>query len=67
MSIRWPLPAGREPARSRPTRAASAATAPSRPVTTSAMATPTFVGSPPASSGKPVIDIRPASAWRMKS
>ena len=43
------------------------ATAPFRPVRTSLIATPTFVGRPPPSSGAPVIDIRPARAWITKS
>ena len=32
-----------------------------------AIATPTLVGLPPAASGGPVSDIRPATAWMMKS
>ena len=37
------------------------------PVTTSLMATPTFVGCPPSSSACPVIDISPETAWMTKS
>ena len=40
---------------------------PSSPVTMSLMATPTFVGWPPASSPNPVTDIRPPTAWATKS
>ena len=52
---------------SRPRTAASTLTAPSMPVTTSAIATPTFVGDPPSGSGAPVIDMRPLAAWITKS
>ena len=62
------MPAGSGPGvRSRPASAARTATAPWSPVTTSAIATPTFVGWPPTSSGQPVIDIRPDTAWMTKS
>jgi hypothetical protein len=50
-----------------PASAASTATAPSSPVTTSLMATPTLVGEPPSASGAPVTDISPPSAWITKS
>ncbi len=50
-SIRWPTP---------DRSAASTPTAPSSPVTTSVIATPSFVGWPPSPSEKPVIDISPA-------
>ena len=65
-----PLAARRRPdrsSRSRPTSAASTLTAPSIPVTTSLIATPTLVGPPPSASGAPVIDIRPLAAWTTKS
>ena len=42
-------------------------TAPSIPVTTSLIATPTLVGPPPSASGAPVIDISPLAAWMTKS
>ena len=67
MSIRWPRPNAGDPARSRPASAASTATAPSIPVVRSLTATPVFVGSPPSASGAPVIDMRPETAWTMKS
>jgi hypothetical protein len=38
-----------------------------RPVTTSLIATPTFIGRPPSSSASPVIDISPPTAWITKS
>jgi len=66
-SIRWPRPCAGEPSRSRPARAARIATAPRIPVVTSLIATPTFDGSPPTSSGNPVIDISPPTAWSTKS
>ena len=37
------------------------------PVTTSLIATPTFVGRPPSTSASPVIDISPPTAWMTKS
>ena len=46
---------------------ASTLTAPSIPDTTSLIATPTFVGSPPSASAAPVIDMRPLAAWITKS
>ena len=52
------------PATGRASRPASTETVPNRPVTTSLIATPTFVGTP---SGDPVIDMRPPAAWTMKS
>ena len=63
--MRWPDPD--EPAASRAWRAASTATAPSIPVVRSETATPTFVGRPPSASAWPVIDMRPDTAWTMKS
>ena len=77
-SIRWPVarsgsaPTGspvargsaRPTSRSRASRPASTETAPNRPLTTSLIATPTFIGRP---SGSPVIDIRPPTAWITKS
>ena len=63
-SIRWP------DAPVSPARASSPArteTVPNSPVTTSLMATPTFVGSPPSASVAPVIDISPPTAWITKS
>ena len=42
-------------------------TAANRPVATSLIATPTFTGRPPSSSGWPVIDISPPTACAMKS
>jgi hypothetical protein len=42
-------------------------TAPSIPETTSLIATPTFVDSPPSASGAPVIDMSPLAAWMTKS
>ncbi len=66
-SIRWPSPAIADPVRSRPTSAARMATVPSIPLTTSLIATPTLVGSPPSSSDAPVIDMSPLAAWITKS
>ena len=72
MSIRWPRPRpgpgpAARPPRSRPTSAARIETAPSIPVTTSLIATPTLVGPPPSTSGAPVIDMSPLAAWMTKS
>ena len=51
----------------RSSSAASTATHPWRPATTSETATPTLLGCPASVSGKPVIDIRPPTAWATKS
>ena len=50
-----------------PSSAASTLTAPSIPVATSLIATPTLVGLPPSASGAPVMLIRPLVAWMTKS
>ncbi len=76
MSIRWPPAGTASPATSEappaavPARASSAAstlTAPSIPVATSVIATPTFVGPPPSASGAPVMLMSPLVAWMTKS
>ena len=61
-SIRWP---GAPVVLAR--RPASTETAPNSPLTTSLIATPTFVGRPPSSSAAPVIDISPPTACTTKS
>ena len=66
-STRWPWPEAGPASRSRPASAPSSPTAPSIPVRMSLIATPTFVGLPPSASAAPVIDIRPLTAWTMKS
>ena len=59
-----PDPAASEP---RPISPASTATAPSIPVTTSLIATPTLVAPPPSSSEAPVMLMSPLTAWITKS
>ncbi len=51
----------------RPINAARMPIAAYSPVTTSLIATPTFVGRPPSASRSPVIDMRPPTAWMTKS
>ncbi len=65
--MRWPWSWAGESGRPRPSSAARTATQPRMPVTTSLIATPTLLGLPPSASGKPVIDISPATAWITKS
>ena len=65
--MRWPTGPASAELRSRPISAARTDTAPNSPVTTSEIATPTFVGWPPSASGAPVIDISPPTAWTTKS
>ena len=74
MSMRWPPLVGCAGAPSdgrrsdlRPTSAPSTLTAPSIPVATSLMATPTFIGAPPSTSAAPVMLISPLVAWMTKS
>ena len=64
-SIRWPgrAPSGEPgPDSPRSSNAASTAIVPNSPLTTSLIATPTLVGSPPSRSGAPVIDMSPPVA-----
>ncbi len=65
--MRWPRAPDPATVRPRPTRPARIETAPNSPVTTSVIATPTFVGRPPSASASPVIDMRPPTAWTTKS
>ncbi len=60
-STRWP------PERPRSSSAASTPMAPNSPLAMSLIATPSFVGDPPVSSGNPVIDINPPTAWITES